>query len=104
MSSNLPRHWALMAELWPELSEKVEPWRNYLNEDQTIPRKYKELMMVAMCAVLRYSPGIKTHAELAIAHGATKEELFATVAQTMTVGGLTAYREACLTLEEHLAK
>ena len=71
-----------------------------LTEDETIPRKYKELMMLAMACVIRYPEGIRTHAGYARANGASVEELYAAVAQTMTIGGIPAYRVGINTLQE----
>lgn len=93
MDNKMPLHWAVMKEMGPELHDKAAAWRSHLTNDQTIPRKYKELMMVAMACAIRFTAGIKTHAEYAMANGATKEELFATIAQSMTIGGIPAYRE-----------
>lgn len=102
MSAQLPIHWQVMQDMSPELSAKAASWRSHLTEDQTIPRKYKELMMVAMACTLRFTAGIRTHAEYAMANGATKEELFATIAQTMTIGGIPAYREGIVTVKDLL--
>jgi len=102
MEKKVITHWDIMKELNPELNEKTAAWRTHLTNDPTIPRKYKELMMVAMSCVIRFIPGIKAHAKFAMDNGATKDELFATLAQTLTIGGIPAYREGSIALQETL--
>ena len=99
-AKKLALHWQIMYGRKPELANKVTAWREQLTKDETIPRKYKELMMLAMACVIRYPEGIKTHSGLARENGASVEELYATVAQTMTIGGIPAYRVGINTLRE----
>lgn len=95
-------YWDIMESYNPELNESIAAWRTRLTNDTTIPRKYKELMMVGMACVVRYIPGIKLHAQYALENGASKDELFAAVAQAMTVGGIPAFREGAIALQEIL--
>ena len=99
-AKELPLHWAIMKEMNEELYRKASEWRLCLFNNEVIPRKYKELMMVAMFCAIRNGAGAKTHGKNAIEAGATKEELFATVAQGMLVGGVPGYREAITALQE----
>ena len=96
----LPFQWAIMKQMNPELYTKCSEWRQCLFKNEVIPPKYKELMMVAMFCAIRNGIGAKTHAKFAVAKGATKEELFATVAQSMLVGGVPGYREAMSAMQE----
>lgn len=100
MNETLPLHWQVMEQMNAELYKNVTDWRRSLANDQTIPKKYKELMMVVMCCVIRYKSGIRTHAHFALENGATKAELFSAIAETMKVGGIPAYTEGILTLDE----
>ncbi|MBJ7593804.1 MAG: carboxymuconolactone decarboxylase family protein [Candidatus Dormibacteraeota bacterium] len=84
----------------PELLAKVEPWRLHVLEQGVIPLKQKELMMVAMCAVARFLPGLRIHAERALEQGATAQELFETCALSQLIGGVPSYRESVLIVEE----
>jgi alkylhydroperoxidase/carboxymuconolactone decarboxylase family protein YurZ len=102
MSNGLLPHWQLMKDKDPVLFDKVSAYRTHLNDDQVIPRKYKELVMLAMCAALRFNGGTKVHAQTAMQFGATKEEVWAIVAQSITVGGISAYWEAANTVKELL--
>jgi len=98
----LPIHWAIMKQMNEELYQKATDWRVCLFKNEVIPPKYKELMMVAMFCAIRNGVGVKTHAQFALAKGATKEEIFATVAQSMLVGGVPGYREAIVAIQDLL--
>src|ERR1700694_3560544 len=95
-------HWEIMDWFAPDLLAKVEPWRIHLLEQGVIPRKNKELMMVAMCAVARFLAGIRIHAEHALEQGATPQELFETCALSQRIGGVPAYRESVLIIDDVL--
>ncbi len=94
-------HWTILGELDPVLNEKIKDWRTYLvNDEESLPRKYRELINVAMATILRAEPVILAHAKLAYQYGATKKEILAAVEQTLTMGGFPAFRSAMLTLDE----
>ncbi len=94
-------HWTILGALDPVLNEKIKDWRTYLvNDEESLPRKYRELINVAMATVLRAEPVILAHAKLAYQYGATKKEILATVEQALTMGGFPAFRSAMLTLDE----
>lgn len=94
-------HWTILGELDPVLNDKIKDWRTYLvNDEESLPRKYRELINVAMATILRAEPVILAHAKLAYQYGATKKEILATVEQTLTMGGFPAFRSAMLTLDE----
>ncbi|WP_434311621.1 carboxymuconolactone decarboxylase family protein [Hominifimenecus sp. rT4P-3] len=95
-------HWDIMEQYDPELSKSVTEWRNQLGKDPVIPHKYQELMKVAMASVLRFDAAIKGHAAAAMKFGASREELFETLALSMMLGGIPAYREASTVLKEIL--
>jgi alkylhydroperoxidase/carboxymuconolactone decarboxylase family protein YurZ len=92
-------HWKIMERYDPSLLAKVEPWRLQLLESGVLPRKTKELLMTAMCAVVRYPAGLKIHAEAALTQGASDQELFETCAMTLLIGGIPAYRESVLLVD-----
>jgi alkylhydroperoxidase/carboxymuconolactone decarboxylase family protein YurZ len=99
MSERLP-HWKMMERFDPSLLEKIEPWREQLLTEGVLTRREKELIMSAMCAVVRFHTGFEIHAERALDHGATDAELFETCALTLLIGGVPAYRESVLMLEK----
>lgn len=98
-------HWQLMDDINPVLHEKFNALSAQINHDQALPDKYRELIILGMVTVLRSAPAVKTHAAAAYEkYGATKEEIFCTLATALTIGGVPAYREACLNLEEFLSQ
>jgi alkylhydroperoxidase/carboxymuconolactone decarboxylase family protein YurZ len=103
MPARLP-HWQVMGRFDPELLDKIEPWREQLLTEGVLPLRDKELVMSAMCAVVRFLPGFTIHAERALQHGATDRELFEVCALTLLIGGVPAYRESALALEALLGE
>ena len=96
----LAYHWELMDEMSPEMRSAYLKFTSMANEGEIIPKKYRELMVLGMACVLRSAPAVKTHAQTAVEkYGATKEEIFMLLSTGMCLGGVTAYREACFSLE-----
>ena len=97
-------HWAAMKEFDPNLYEKCVAWRDGLTYNEVIPLRQKELMMIAMCCLIRFESGIRTHVRYALAEGVTREELFAAASMTMLLGGIPAYRDGILFIKDELEK
>ena len=97
-------HWAAMKEFDAALYEKCVEWRDAITYNEVIPLKQKEMMMLAMCCVLRFEAGLRTHVEYALAEGVTKEEMYAAAAMAMLLGGIPAYRDGILIMNDVLAK
>lgn len=96
-------HWELMDEMNPEMRAVYSKFSSLANQDEILPKKYRELLVFGMACVLRSAPAVTTHAQISVErYGATKEELFAVLATAMSMGGVPAYREACNALEEYL--
>ena len=94
MKNKVSNHWELLKEMDPHLSDTIVAWRKEVESNDLIPAKYQELMRVAMGCVLRFTPAVKSHADLAVKAGATKDEVFATLMVAMLMGGIPAFREA----------
>jgi alkylhydroperoxidase/carboxymuconolactone decarboxylase family protein YurZ len=103
MAERLP-HWKMMERFDSSLLEKIEPWREQLLTEGVLPIRDKELIMTAMCGVIRFHAGFEIHAERALDGGATDAELFETCALTLLIGGVPAYRESVLLLEQVLQR
>ena len=97
-------HWAAMKEFDEELYEKCTAWRDGLTYNEVIPLRQKEMMMVAMTCLIRFESGIRTHVRYALAEGVTREEIFASAALTMLLGGIPAYRDGIITIKDELDK
>ncbi|MCD8084294.1 MAG: carboxymuconolactone decarboxylase family protein [Clostridiales bacterium] len=103
MNINSMYHWQLMDEINPECRKAFQELSRQTNRNEVLPPKYRELIVFGMACVLRSAPAVYTHGRTAMErYGATKEELFAVMAASMTLGGVPAYREASLVLEEFL--
>ncbi len=66
-------HWVAMKAFDGDLYEKCAAWRDGITYNEVIPLKQKEIMMVAMCCLIRFEAGLRTHVEYALAEGVTKE-------------------------------
>lgn len=95
-------HWDVLKEYAPELGEKVNAWRSEYGKRDVLPLKYQELMKLIAACTLRYSSTIKAHAAAAANLGATKEEIFETVALSMLIGGIPSFREGVTALKDML--
>jgi alkylhydroperoxidase/carboxymuconolactone decarboxylase family protein YurZ len=71
----VPPYIESLAELKPEVLKEWVMLRKKIFEGGVIPRKYKELIVMAMCFARLY-PGGVAHMKAAMEYGATKEEIF----------------------------
>ncbi len=95
-------HWTILGELDPELNNRITEWRTYLvAEDDKLPRKYRELINVAMAGILKQPEVVLAHAKLAHQYGATKDELLGACCQVLTMGGFPSFRCVMLSLDEY---
>ncbi len=71
----VPPYVEMLAEMKPDILKDWVTVRNKIFEGGVIPRKYKELIVMAMCFARLY-PGGVGHMKAAMDCGATKEEVF----------------------------
>jgi alkylhydroperoxidase/carboxymuconolactone decarboxylase family protein YurZ len=71
-----PEYVEMLAEMKPEVLKSWVAVRNKIFEGKAIPRKYKELIVMAMCLARLFPEGIEVHMRNAMKYGATKEEVF----------------------------
>ncbi len=95
-------HWNLIRDLDPQCYEKFGDLREHIHHGGAASEKTKELLFMAMCCALRFSPGTRGHAEKALAHGATAKEVFQVLEIALLVAGVAAYREAAATVQDLL--
>ena len=93
-------HWALMERYDPDLWRKLAPWRQHLFDEGPLPRKIQEIVLLGMCVQARFGAGTAIHAGLALDAGATAEELFDVCALSLLIGGVPAYREGVLAVQQ----
>lgn len=83
-------------------SDFSQPIRDWTTEnvwgvvwaDETLPRKTRSLLNVALTAALRCSHETRVHVRGAINNGCTREEIRAVLMQVGVYGGVLAVREA----------
>ncbi len=86
-------------QLAPEISAAFKAFSQQVFADGALPAKTKQLIAVAVAHVTQCPYCIRGHTELAVKHGATKQEVMEAiwVAAEMRAGG--AYAHANLALE-----
>jgi AhpD family alkylhydroperoxidase len=83
----------------PELGKAFESFYRMCNEDGVVDKKTKELLMLAVAAVLRCPDHAEEHVKLAFRAGATKEEItevLLIVAAESARTSLASGRQICL--------
>ncbi len=70
----VPAYLEMLAELKPDILKDWVKVRGRILDEGVVPRKYKELVLMAMCFARLY-PGGKAHMQAAMHYGATKEEV-----------------------------
>ncbi|MFS0823896.1 carboxymuconolactone decarboxylase family protein [Bacillus sp. 1P02SD] len=95
------RNWReVVKEYDEEMHEKLVSYIGHILErESTIPRKYKELILVAVSTGIRFESSIESHAKGALNHGATKEEVFEAMSLSALSAGFTAMIEGTKVLD-----
>ena len=96
--------WNQLRELDPEFMEAYLAFRSVPHRNGPLPRKVKELVMVAINAATThlYAPGVRRHMQNAIKEGATVEEILEVI-QLTSVMGIHACNLAVPILMEEMA-
>jgi len=97
--------WSTFSDWDPEFLEAYLRLRNIPFKNGPLPKKMKELILVAINAATThlYSPGVRRHIRNALQHGATREEILETIELT-TVLGIHSSNVAIPILAEELAE
>jgi len=97
--------WETLAGWDPEFLEAYLSLRNVPFEKGPLPRKTKELVLVAINAATThlYGPGVRRHIRNALQHGATRAEILEVIELT-TVLGIHSSNLAVPILEEELSR
>jgi alkylhydroperoxidase/carboxymuconolactone decarboxylase family protein YurZ len=86
-----PPYVEVMAEMEPEILKEWYKMRKKIFEKGVIPRKYKELIVMAMCCARLYQLGAEGHMKAALECGATKEEIFEVMLLAIPGAGIPAF-------------
>ncbi len=95
--------WDAMRDLDPQFMEAYLRFREVPHAKGPLPRKFKELVLVAINAATThlYAPGVRRHIANALKAGATREEIVETL-ELVTIMGIHAINVAIPILcEEH---
>lgn len=97
--------WEQLADFDPEFLEAYLTFRSVPHRNGPLPKKVKELIMIAINAATThlYAPGVRRHMQNAIREGATQEEILETI-QLTTVMGIHSCNLAVPILAEEFAK
>jgi alkylhydroperoxidase/carboxymuconolactone decarboxylase family protein YurZ len=83
---------AIIKSVDPVLEGHVSSLAGYaLATESEIPRKYKELILMACSAAIRYGSSTRTHGCEAMHHGATDKEVIEALALVSLTSGFTAF-------------
>jgi alkylhydroperoxidase/carboxymuconolactone decarboxylase family protein YurZ len=80
--------WGDLLELDPGFFEQYMNFSAYPNKNGVLPRKFKELIYIAINASTThlYEPALRTHIRSALRAGATKEEILEVLEMTSVLG------------------
>jgi len=97
--------WSTFSEWDPDFLEAYLRLRNVPFKSGPLPKKIKELILVAINAATThlYAPGVRRHIRNALQHGATRDEILEVIELT-TVLGIHSSNLAVPILAEELAE
>ncbi|HTV71232.1 MAG TPA: carboxymuconolactone decarboxylase family protein [Rhizobiaceae bacterium] len=82
----------VIKEVDPDLESKIGALTGHiLVRDSEIPRKYKELILMACSAAVRYGSSTRTHGTEAMYYGATDKEVIEALSLASLTAGFTAF-------------
>ncbi len=98
---------------WREVIARVDPQAeariseyigHVVARDGALPRKHKELILMACSAAIRYGSSIRTHGSEAMYHGATDAEVIEALSLASLSSGFTAFIEGIEALGDLLGR
>lgn len=94
---------AVIKTIDPELEKRITDLSGYaVATESEIPRKYKELILMACSAAIRYGSSIRTHGSEAMYHGASDKEVVEALALASLTSGFTAFIDGIEALGDQL--
>lgn len=93
----------VIAEIDPKAADIITQYVVHsVATEGEIPRKYKELILMACSAVIRYGSSVRTHGSEAMYQGATDKEVIEALSLASLTGGFTAFIEGIEALGDQL--
>jgi alkylhydroperoxidase/carboxymuconolactone decarboxylase family protein YurZ len=87
----------------PSLEQQVAAFTGQVLEAESeIPRKYKELILMACSAAMRYGPGTRKRGCEAMHHGASDKEVIEALALVSLTSGFTAFADGIESLGDQI--
>ena len=87
----------------PALEEHVAAFTGQvLATESEIPRKYKELILMACSAAIRHGPGTRKRGWEAMHHGASDKEIIEALALVSLTSGFTAFADGINALGDQI--
>ena len=87
----------------PVAEEKIGAFAAHtLARESRIPRKYKELILMACSAAIRYGSSTRTHGCEAMYYGATDEDIIESLSLASMSAGFTAFIDGIEALGDQL--
>lgn len=94
---------AVIKQIDPAAEEKIGAYAAHtIARDSKIPRKYKELILMACSAAIRYGSSTRTHGMEAMYYGATDEEIIEVLSLVSMSSGFTAFIDGIEALGDQL--
>lgn len=89
-----------MNQRFPAILQHYHGMRNSALDGGRLPRKIKELVLVAVNAADLYPEGMKIHMNGALQSGASKEEIFETLLVSILGGGIVSWIDGVSVMKE----
>jgi alkylhydroperoxidase/carboxymuconolactone decarboxylase family protein YurZ len=87
----------------PALEQQVAAFTGQVLETESeIPRKYKELILMACSAAIRYGPGTRKRGCEAMHHGASDKEIVEALALVSLTSGFPAFADGIEALGDQI--
>ena len=87
----------------PTLEQHITAFSGHVLETESeIPRKYKELILMACSAAIRYGPGTRKRGCEAMHHGASDKEIVEALALASLTSGFTAFADGIEALGDQI--
>lgn len=94
---------AVIKQIDPEAEQRIGDYVSHtLARDSEIPRKYKELILMACSAAVRYGSSTRTHGSEAMYYGATDKEVIEALSLASLTSGFTAFIDGIEALGDKL--
>jgi alkylhydroperoxidase/carboxymuconolactone decarboxylase family protein YurZ len=94
---------ARIKQIDPEMERRIGDYvAHALVRESEIPRKYKELILMACSAAVRYGSSTRTHGTEAMYHGASDKEVIEALSLASLTAGFTAFIDGIEALGDKL--